>query len=184
MAEVLLIETSSDHMRPFGVQFYWLERAMGYSQPNILWGTLALSKPSFQNDRSSLYALDLPRPVYIPHNRFPSVTAEGHYTGRVTLRISDPAFVPVVRSVDQWHDLLVIKNQDNWVSVLGSRRQSTPCTLTLRLENLAYFAAQPAPDPSPPMRVQLAEALSSLTDGLVLYLTALLHSDEVPRGAD
>lgn len=165
-----------------GEQFYAIERSMGYTQANILWGTLALSKPALLPDGSSLYALDLPRPVHMAAGNFLSRTdgttlSPGSYTGRITLHLSDARFAPVVKPAERWssNGLVPFHNIDSFLAITTATPAAAKlaCAVTLRLENLRYFASDAARDQGPTLEAQLLGTLTRCRD----YLTSLLNQD-------
>ena len=165
------------HIQAFREEFYRIERHMAYRQPNLLWGTLALSRPIPLPDNACLYSVDLPKPVFLCQGEFPACAdgtrlPDGAYTGRVTLRLSDARFAPAFKHID---NKLAIERRDG-ATTAGL------CEVTLRLEGLRFFrSCQPVSDPSLPEQfiARACAALATLRHNTVDALTALLSPDSL-----
>lgn len=170
-----------------GKHFYALERCMRYTQANILWGTLALSKPSLLPDGSSLYALDLPRPVYLSGARLSAGFSEGLYTGRVTLHLSDASYTPVVKPAERWASsgILPFHNIENCLAFTTTTPAAakSACTVTLRLENLRYFSSDDPSRACPTLESQILGTLTRYRDQAASYFTSLLNPEDSPQQA-
>ena len=161
-------------LESFGQCFGGIERFMGYRQPNILWGTLAMSRPAPMPNDAVVYRIDLPKPVYLSDSLFlyttdGSVLRQGHYTGRLALHLSDARFFPSFSAMDA-------------VPSIGRRPLDTShnqpqghCEITLCLENLRRIDLPEDSTSSLPER--LWAALVDMRRSAVDTLTSLLHPE-------
>ena len=162
----------------FGLCFGGIERFMGYRQPNILWGTLAMSRPNPIEPDGVIYRIDLPKPVFLSDSMFlyttdGSMLREGHYTGRLSLHLSDARFGPSFSAMDQ---VPSIRRRD---PAQTQGPQNTPiqghCEITLCLENLRRIELPD--DATTSLPVRLWTALVDMRRSAVETLTSLLHPD-------
>jgi len=177
-----ICEVDARNQLELGKHFYALERCMRYTQANILWGTLALSKPSLLPDGSSLYSLDLPRPVYLSGAKLSAGFAEGLYTGRVTLHLSDARYTPVVKPTQPWasNALVPIHNIDSYLGFTTTTPAAarSACTVTLRLENLRYFSSDDPANLCPSFESQILGTLTRYRNQAASYFTSLLNPEQ------
>jgi len=157
-------------LESFGQCFGGIERFMGYRQPNILWGTLAMSRPTPIEPEGVMYRIDLPKPVYLADSMFlyttdGSVLREGHYTGRLSLHLSDDRFAPAFTAMDA---LPTIERSDR-AQILGN------CEITLCLESLRRIDLPDETTQSLPALVWAT--LVDMRRSAVETLTSLLHQD-------
>ena len=162
----------------FGLCFGGIERFMGYRQPNILWGTLAMSRPNPIEPDGVIYRIDLPKPVFLSDSMFlyttdGSMLREGHYTGRLSLHLSDARFGPSFSAMDQ---VPSIRRRE---PAQTQDPQNTPiqghCEITLCLENLRRIELPD--DATTSLPVRLWTALVDMRRSAVETLTSLLHPD-------
>lgn len=125
-----LYEGDARDARQLAERFLALEWAMGYTQRNIVWGSLAISRARALADGTGvIYSLDLARPIQLDALDLPDPSLQrGCCTGRLTLTLSDPRFAPVFTDMDAQP---AIARTD-----AGRAGASGTCRATLRLENL------------------------------------------------
>jgi hypothetical protein len=181
-------------LESFGMCFGGIERFMGYRQPNILWGTLAMSRPTPTANDGVIYRVDLPKPVFLSDSMFlyttdGSMLREGHHTGRISLHLSDARFYPSFSAMDQ---VPSIRRRDmpqaldeipdcsitRDIKDLLSKQIQGHCEITLCLESLRRIELPDSSSASLPERLwaNLVDMRRSAVDAL----TSLLHPDASP----
>lgn len=174
-------------IRSFRDTFQNLEQCMGYHQPNILWGMLAMSTPVKLPDSQCVYSINLPKPVYLSGGYIlllGGLMTKGYYTGRISLRLSDSRFAPVFTAMDA---LPAIERREPHPDGVAGH-----CEVTLCLECLRPIKVQPAVHPSLadirlPSEIDFGELYKDLRDrarSVVRSLTSLLHPDAHPHSPD
>jgi hypothetical protein len=174
-------------LESFGQCFGGIERFMGYRQPNILWGTLAMSRPTPIEPEGVIYRIDLPKPVYLADSMFlyttdGSVLREGHYTGRLSLHLSDDRFFPSFSAMDQVPSIRrrdlpqqLDKIRDASIRDLAIKQIQGHCEITLSLESLRRIDLPDETTQSLPALVWAT--LVDMRRSAVETLTSLLHQD-------
>ena len=169
-------------LQSFGRCFAGIERHMGYRQPNILWGTLAMSRPGPMPDGAVEYRIDLPRPVYLSDSMFLYTTdgaslREGHYTGRLSLHLTDARFIPSFSTMDAAPSVRRLDLPPVLPDAPGFLREQMHghCEITLCLENLRRIELPDDTAASLPAR--LWATLADMRRSAAQSLTALLHPD-------
>ena len=167
---VMYFRGHMDRLELFAQCFGGIERSMGYRQPNILWGTLAMARPTPMPDGAVVYRVDLPKPVYLSdvtllYATDGSMLWEGHYTGRISLHLSDDRFAPAFSTMSARP---TIQRRDPR-QILGH------CEITLCLENLRRIELPD--DATTSLPVRLWTALVDMRRSAVETLTSLLHPD-------
>lgn len=167
-------------LESFGQCFGGIERFMGYRQPNILWGTLAMSRPTPIEPDGVMYRIDLPKPVYLADSMFlyttdGSVLREGHYTGRLSLHLSDDRFFPSFSAMDQVPSIRRRDPPQPSQSGVQDTRIQGHCEITLCLESLRRIDLPDETTQSLPALVWAT--LVDMKRSAVETLTSLLHQD-------